>query len=192
MAEHVDTTELSGLSEQDDDVVKSGVAFDAATADRSSRRSLLVSGVVVAALAALVGWLGYRGYEPDQTRRDSSLFLAAGRQAALNLTTIDYTRVDADMQRILDSSTGAFRDDFAKRSAPFVAVVKKAQSKAQGSIAAAGIQSQGRDEAQVLVAVTVKTSTLAGADPEPRSWRMRITVQKTQSDLKVSDVQFVP
>ena len=192
MAEHVDTAELSELSKQDDDDVDSGVNIDAATANGSSLRPLLVSVLIVATLAGLVGWLGFRAHEPNQTRRDSDLFLAAGRQAALNLTTIDYTRVDADMQRILDASTGAFRDDFAKRSAPFVAVVKKAQSKAEGTIAAAGIQSQGRDEAQVLVAVTVKTATVAGPDPEPRSWRMRITVQKTQSDLKISDVQFVP
>ena len=187
MAEHADTAELSG-----DNVVESAVAVNGATANRSGLWSLLVSGLVVAALAGLVGWLGYRAHEPSQAREDSNLFLAAGRQAALDLTTIDYTTVDADMQRILNSSTGAFRDDFAKRSAPFVAVVRKAQSKAQGTIDAAGLQSQGRDEAQVLVAVTVKTSTVAGPDPQPRNWRMRITVKKTQSDLKVSDVTFVP
>ena len=41
--------------------------------------------------------------------------VAAGR-GVLALTTIDHNEVDRDVQRILDASTGAFRDDFAQRA----------------------------------------------------------------------------
>lgn len=66
------------------------------------------------------------------------------------------------MQRILDSATGTFYDDFQKRAQPFAEVVKQAKSKSEGTIAEAGLDTSTDNEAQVLVAVTVKT-TNAGA-----------------------------
>jgi len=50
------------------------------------------------------------------------------------LTTIDYNEADADVQRILNSTTGSFYDDFSKRSQPFVDVVKQARSKSEGTV----------------------------------------------------------
>jgi Mce-associated membrane protein len=43
-----------------------------------------------------------------------------------------------------------------------------------------------------LVAVTVKTSNAGAPDQQPRSWRMRISVQKVGDEAKVSNVEFVP
>ena len=69
-------------------------------------------------------WLGYRAYDKHEAQVRRDLFVQTARQGAVNLTTISYTEVDADVQRILDSATGAFRDDFDKRSKPFIEVVK--------------------------------------------------------------------
>jgi Mce-associated membrane protein len=149
--------------------------------------------VVVLALGGLVGWLGYRAYESHQAEQQRDLFLQVGRQGALNLTTIDFEHADADVQRILDSATDTFYDDFSKRSQPFVDVVKQAQSKSVGTITSAGLESDDKDGGQVLVAVTVKTSNAGAAEQAPRAWRMRIMVKKTGNDeAKVSNVEFVP
>jgi Mce-associated membrane protein len=154
-------------------------------------RALAVSAVVVAALAGLAGWFGYRAYERQEAQALRDLFVQTARQGAVNLTTIDFTQVESDVQRILDSSTGAFRDDFAKRSQPFIEVVKAAQSKSEGAVTDAGLESQRADSAQVLVAVAVKSRTAAGEEA-PREWRMRIEVQSIGDDAKVSNVVFVP
>ena len=148
--------------------------------------------VVVVALAGLTGWLGFRTYESHKADEQRKLFLQVGRQGALNLTTIDFQQADADVQRILDSATGTFYDDFQKRAQPFVDVVKQAQSKSVGTIAEAGLESESDNEAQVLVAVTVKTSNAGAPEQEPRAWRMRITVQKVGDEAKVANVEFVP
>jgi Mce-associated membrane protein len=148
--------------------------------------------VLVVALAALTGWLGYRTYESHNADTQRKMFLQVGRQGALNLTTIDWQQADADVQRILDSATGTFYDDFQKRAQPFTEVVKQAQSKSVGTIAEAGLETATDDEAQVLVAVTVKTSNAGAPDQQPRAWRMRISVQKVGDEAKVSNVEFVP
>jgi Mce-associated membrane protein len=160
---------------------------------QSGLRLALVFGIVaMLAVGAVAGWLGYRGYQEHQARKQRELFLQVGRQGALNLTTISYTEVDADVQRILDSATGTFYDDFKKRSQPFIEIVKQAQSKSVGTITEAGLESVDGDQAQVLVAVHVTTSNVGASDQPPRAWRMRIDVQKVGDGAKVSNVEFVP
>jgi Mce-associated membrane protein len=156
------------------------------------RLATIVGLVLVVALAALTGWLGFRTYQSHQADEQRKLFLQVGRQGALNLTTIDWQQADANVQRILDSATGTFYDDFQKRAQPFVEVVKQAQSKSVGTIAEAGLESESDNGAQVLVAVTVKTSNAGAPEQAPRAWRMRIYVQKVGDEAKVSNVEFVP
>jgi Mce-associated membrane protein len=156
-------------------------------------RPIAVGVAITVALAGLGGWLGYRLHQDHQAQAQRNLYVQVARQTAINLTTINYTEVDADIKRVLDSATGGFHDEFQNRSQPFVEVVKKVQSKSEGTIAEAGLLSYTKDQAQVLVAVSVKTSMAAApADQEPRRWRMRLTVDKTGDSAKVSNVEFVP
>jgi Mce-associated membrane protein len=154
---------------------------------------IAVSLAIIVALVGLGGWLGFRVHQDHQEQAQRNLYVQVARQTAINLTTINYTEVDADIKRVLDSATGAFRDEFQNRSQPFVEVVKRVQSKSEGTISEAGLLSYTKDQAQVLVAVAVKTSMAAApADQEPRRWRMRLTVDKTGDGAKVSNVEFVP
>jgi Mce-associated membrane protein len=176
-----------------DDDVDQG-SEDAAPVKRTMshvRRAIMVGVVVVVALAATVGWLGFRAYQSHQAQAQRQLFLQVGRQTALNLTTIDWQHADADVQRLLDSATGQFFDQFSRRKQPFIDVLKKAQSKSVGTITEAGLESDSGDKAQVLVAVSIKTTNLGAADESPREWRMRISMEKSGNDVKVSNVSFV-
>lgn len=195
----VDETTVSDAVEADDtvneaDTEKAEEADEQPAKPRMSHARLAtIAGLVaVVALAGLTGWLGFRAYESRNADEQRQLFLQVGRQGALNLTSIDFQQADADVQRILDSATGTFYDDFQQRAQPFVEVVKQAQSKSVGTIAEAGLESASDNEAQVLVAVTVKTSNAGAPEQEPRAWRMRITVQKAGDEAKVAKVAFVP
>lgn len=191
-----------GVAAEDEETVEGEVEGDESAPEEPAKpskpwmshvRLAMIAGLVlVLALAGLAGWTGYRGYKEYQAEKQRELFLQVGRQGALNLTTIDWEHAEADVQRVLDSATGTFYDDFQNRAAPFVEVVKQAQSKSVGSISAAGLETASSDEAQVLVAVTVNTSNLGAPQQEPRAWRMRLTVTKVGDDAKVSNVEFVP
>lgn len=154
---------------------------------------LVLTGGVVAVLlvAAVCGWYGHRAQQIHRSEQQRNLYLQVGRQGALNLTTINYTEVDTDIQRVLDSSTGSFHDDFQKRSPALAEFVKKAQSKTEGTITESGIESISGDSARVLVAVSVKVANIGAADQALRHWRMRIDVQKDGDTIKVSNVGFV-
>lgn len=158
----------------------------------STVRLALAAGMsIVVALAGLSGWLTYQAYEANHADQQRRVFLQVGRQAAINLTTIDYTHVDADVARILDSSTGAFHDEFEHRAQPFIEVVKKVQSKSEGRVSEAALESVHGDEAQVLVAVQVKTVLNGVPDQGAKGWRMRVDLRRTGANIKVSNVAFV-
>lgn len=156
------------------------------------RLAMLIGLVTIVGLAGLAGWLGYRAHASRQAQDQRNLFLQVGRQGALNLTTIDWRHADTDIRRILDGATGAFYDDFAKRSQPFVDVIKQTKSTTVGTITEAGLESDAPRAAQVLVTVNVKTSNAVASEQDPRYWRMRISVQEVGDQAKVSNVEFVP
>jgi Mce-associated membrane protein len=188
--EDIDAEDIDGEA---DDAADEGAKRPARQWFSGALRPVTVGVAIIVALAGLGGWLGYRVHQDHQVQAQRNLYVQVARQTAINLTTIDYNEVDADIKRVLDSATGAFHDEFQNRSKPFVEVVKKVQSKTEGTIAEAGLLSYTKDQALVLVAVAVKTSMAAApADQEPRRWRMRLTVDKTGDSAKVSNVEFVP
>jgi Mce-associated membrane protein len=197
----VDTSEVENITEEVPDDASGEHDPDASVIARSKRfqaritppRLALALGVVSAvALAVLIGFAGVRAYHAQQSADLRTEYLQVGRQGALNLTTIDWQHADDDVQRILDMATGTFYDDFSQRSAPFVDVVKKVQSVSTGTVTVCGLESSTDTSAQVLVAVSVKTTTNEAPEQESRAWRMRLSVEKVGGDVKVSNVEFVP
>ena len=160
--------------------------------DAADRTALLFGITALIVVLALGAWLGYRTNQIREGQLQNDLFLQVGRQAAIDLTSINYNEVDADLQRIVDSSTGSFRDDFRQRAPSFAEFVKQMKSVSQGSVSAAAVESEHGDDAQVIVTVKVDTSTTAEGPQQPRHWRMRIGVQKADDTAKVTSVEFVP
>lgn len=158
----------------------------------SPLRMAALSGILILiALMGLVAYLGVGTYQSHQKDKQRDALIEAGRQTAVNLTTIDWQQADADVQRILASATGTFHDDFVQRSQPFVDVVKQTKSKSVGTVTDAGLESFSGDQGQVLVTVSVTTTNAEANDPTPKNWRMRLSVGKVGDEQKVSNVEFV-
>ena len=165
----------------------------APTAQRRPRsRALIAVLAAVAALVGLNGWLGYRDYQARHDERVRQEMVEAASRGAINLTTIDHEQVDTDVQRILDSSTGVFRDDFEQRAQSFSEAARRAQSKSVGTVTEAGLESADGDEGRVLVAMTVMTSNRGIPEQQPQGWRMRVTATRVEDAFKVSKVEFIP
>jgi len=181
MATHPNTTE--GRSESVSTVGDDGQADDAGAGGgpttntktralpRRTGLAVKIAGgcLIVAALAGVSGWQAYHAYHARAAQQQRNLFLRVASQGAVSLTTISHTEVDTDVRRILDSSTGTFHDYFQTRVQPFVEIVRKTQSTSQGTVTAAALESGTGDQATTLVAVSVKTSTSAAPQQDPRA-----------------------
>ena len=157
----------------------------------SSRPRRLIAGAL-AILIAITGWLGWQDVQIRRAEHLRDAMVQAGRDGVVALTTIDHEQVDVDVQRILDSSTGKFRDDFAQRADSFTAAARKAQSKSVGTVSEAGVESVDGDRGRVLVTLIVMTSNSGAPEQQPKVWRTRVTVDKDDGVYKVAAVEFIP
>lgn len=172
-----------------DDADQSPTTPSAPRSAPSPHRRLVAVGL--AALVALTGWLGWRDVQLRRSEEVRADMLRAARDGVVALTTIDHQAVDADVRRILDASTGGFRDEFDQRAESFKEAARKAQSKSVGTVTEAGVESVEGDQGTVLVAMTVMTSNRGVPEQQPKAWRTRVTVVKDDGEFKVAEVEFV-
>ncbi|MGW1739231.1 hypothetical protein ACWCPQ_10515 [Nocardia sp. NPDC001965] len=149
-------------------------------------------GLVVIAALVISGFSiwNHQRIGAQQDRADA--YLAAARQGVLALTSMDSGRAADDVKRVLDNSTGAFRTDFQTRSEDFTKVVEQSKVATQGEITGAAVESMTDESAVVLVAAVSRITNSAGAQQQPRVWRLSVTVTRDGPDLLMSKVEFVP
>lgn len=167
----------------------------AEAAPRRPRSSVILIGVgavlVVAALV-LTALMLWQHRSVAAQRAADARFVEAARAGVTALLSIDHTRARDDVARILDLSTGNFRDDFARRADDFIETAEKSKAVTKGSISAAALESAEADTAVVLVAAASQVTNSSGAKEDPRPWRMSVTVTRDGDRVKMSDVEFVP
>ncbi|MGB7235328.1 MAG: hypothetical protein WBD41_05020 [Rhodococcus sp. (in: high G+C Gram-positive bacteria)] len=159
---------------------------------RLHRIALAVAVLAIGTLGTATAVLLNEHLQSNATMALEQRYLQAARQGVLDLTTISAATVDDDVARVLERSTGTFRDQFEERSDDFVAVAQQADVTATGSITEAGIESADGNAARVLVSATSSVTNSSGAQEEPRVWRLRITLENGGGSILMSDVEFVP
>ncbi|MGV0835047.1 hypothetical protein [Mycolicibacterium thermoresistibile] len=148
--------------------------------------------VVIAALLATSGYLIWHHQQAEAEKQRAAEFAAAARQGVVSLMSLDFNRAEEDVQRIIDNSTGQFRDDFESAAEDFANVAKEAQVITDVAVNATAVESMTEDSAEVLVAATSSVTNAAGAEQDPRSWRLFVSVTRDDGQLKMSKVEFVP
>lgn len=147
--------------------------------------------VAICALLGASGWMLWHHHTVLAERQRSAAYVAAARQGVINLTSLDFNNAKEDVQRVLDSATGEFKDDFQRRADDFASVVKDSKAVTQGSVRATAVESMSKDSAVVLVLANERITNSAGAKDDPRAFRFRATVVRDGDQLKISKVEYV-
>jgi Mce-associated membrane protein len=147
--------------------------------------------VAICALLGASGWMLWHHHTVVAERQRSTAYVAAARQGVINLTSLDFNNAKEDVQRVLDSATGEFKDDFQRRADDFASVVKDSKAVTQGSVRATAVESMSKDSAVVLVLANERITNSAGAKDDPRAFRFRATVVRDGDQLKISKVEYV-
>ena len=161
---------------------------------RSLRRfaALAVGALVVIGLLGVTAFMVVQHSKVAAQRAYDRGIVEAASNGVVALLSIDHGRAAADVQRVLDSSIGAFRDDFASRAEDFIKTAQESKAVTVGSITAAALDSADADTAVVLVAASSQVTNSNGARNDPRPWRMSVTVSLDEDQWKMSNVEFVP
>jgi Mce-associated membrane protein len=159
-----------------------------------SRLSRVLAAAAILAICGLLGasgWMLWHHHTVLAERQRSAAYVAAARQGVVNLTSLDFNKAKEGVQRVLDSATGEFRDDFQRRADDFASVVKDSKAVTQGSVTASAVESMSKDSAVVLVLANERVTNSAGAKDDPRAFRFRVSVVRDGDQLKISKVEFV-
>lgn len=164
---------------------------------RPSVASRRTAGLVLAALftgagLALTGVMLWQHREVAAQRSQDLQFVDAARAGVTALLSIDHSRAQADVARVLDLSTGPFREDFERSAEDFVKTAVDSKAVTTGTVNAAALDARDGDTGVVIVAATSEVTNVNGADQDPRPFRMSVTVTRDAGTPKISDVEFVP
>jgi Mce-associated membrane protein len=156
---------------------------------------VLAAGIAFACTCALITLSvlmvqNHRHQAAEQQR--SAEYAAAARQSAVTLMSLDFNKAKEDVQRIIDNSTGQFRDDFKNQADDFIKVAQDSKVITEVTVNATGVESMTNDTAVVLVSATSRVTNAAGAKQEPRSWRLSVNLQRDGGQIKMAKVEFVP
>lgn len=177
--------------------VTSNSAEPPALADGRPRRSgwylvvLIGLTTVAAALIALGLVFGWRLIQNNAVDARRETVLQTARQAADNLTTIDYRTADRDIQQLLDGSTEEFAAEFGINGPAFLEVVKQTRLVSTGEVTSAGLERVDQNSARVLVAVKASVSDASAPRGTPRNYRMGVELVFTAGQWLVSKVEFI-
>jgi len=175
-------------------------SVEESTADSGDERSnvpwtklVLAAGVLMICVMLTVSGLMIRDHRRVVANRAGDAeFVAAASQGVVALLSIDYANARADVQRVIDLSTGTFKENFVKNADDFIKTAEGSKTVTLGSISAAALESVSGDTGVVSVAAKSEVTNSIGKQQDLRSWRMNVTVTRDGGQLKTSNVEFVP
>jgi len=152
---------------------------DAPARPRARVATMVMAGLTALLLAAgLVMGVFVKGQLDDRNRLQQARnqALAAGRQMIVNLNSISATTIDRDLARVLDGSTGTFREQFDRAKGDLKTLVVQRKTVSSGKIQSAGIVRADAESATLLIAAdrTVGDATAAGGQTAYERWKVEM------------------
>jgi Mce-associated membrane protein len=118
--------------------------------------------------------------------------LAAADREATAFVNLRYDRAAESVGAVAAGATGDFRDHYDTRAAQVVRVLRSHRSSISASVVWSGVVAVSADRATVLAATTGTVSnTSTHGRPEPRHFRLRISLVRDSGRWLASDVRFV-
>jgi Mce-associated membrane protein len=148
-------------------------------------------GVLLVALLVLAVIFGARTVSGFGVEQGRAAALATGRQAAVNLTSFDFTTAEADVQRLRDSTTPNFENGFATDKDAFVKFLRDGKVKMTSNVTEAGLLSYSGSAAHVLVAVKSQVSNNQTPAPEARNYRMDVSMVYQDGRWLANGAEFI-
>lgn len=137
------------------------------------RSAVSALGIALVLAVALAGWFGLK-LRADGEREDARrAVVAAATGYAVDLTTYDHARLEADFQKVLDNSTGDFRSEYTAASASLRELIAKFKAKATGNVLASAVVLSS-DEKRATVLLFVDQTVTNSNSKEPRVDRSRM------------------
>lgn len=158
---------------------------------RRGRRARLASLVVLLALVLAAGAGGWQLWNQHQVDARDRAVLEVSRQVAADLVTVGSEDPEADVERILDGTTGDLRQQFADVADAFTTALGSGDVAASGEVTSAGIVESSEDRATVIAAVVATVTNSDAPEGQRRAYRMQLAVDNVDGQWAVSNMEVL-
>ncbi|MEV0227860.1 hypothetical protein [Nonomuraea sp. NPDC050786] len=147
----------------------------------AARPARILIAALSGVLAVLVGsgvWIAAQAREEQGRAGDRQAALLAAGTHAKNLVSLDYKTVDADVKRILDTSTGTARAEYEANESRLKSTTVQNKVVQHGVLRATGLVSMAGATAKVLVVADVEIRWDGSKSPPQERyyrWSMEVT-----------------
>lgn len=159
---------------------------------------------LLAALAVAVGGARVLPWKTDALRNstDNRAVAAAAESGVDAFLDVDYRDIDRRSARVLERSTGLFRQQYSDRATDLRIATTRARSVSRGTIRAVGVHRVNRDTATAVVAADTVLSSTATRKLKPtkscpragvrcQHYRFLVTLARVQDTWLMSDLAEV-
>jgi Mce-associated membrane protein len=144
---------------------------------------------------ALWLWQHDRLGDLEEAQRDDRRALDAATRVTLNLGSVDHRKADEYFETVKAGLTGAFLEDFSADEEVTRALLEDNRTVQVPTILkdGAGIleHEEGSGTAKVLIAMDATVSNKSTEQPEPRQYRLRVTMTEVDGEWRVSEMVFI-
>lgn len=150
----------------------------------------VLSGALVLALV-FAGWLGLKVRSDNDLQDARRAVVAAANGYAVDLTTYNHTRLEADFQKVLDNSTGNFKSEYTAASASLRELIAKFKATATGKVLDSAVLSSDENKAVVLLFVDQTVSNSNSREPRVDRSRMKMGLEKRDGRWLISALDLL-
>jgi Mce-associated membrane protein len=152
--------------------------------------------VVLSAVAAV--WFGVSWFKASN---DDDLSVAqmrdevtrVGEQAILTFNTLDYRKIDEDLDRWLNASVGPLHEEVVSRRAASKQAIEQAKTVTSARVLKSAITELRDREGKATIIAAVRIDISADGKPAPAKFqRVQGALERTDTGWKLSGVGFVP
>lgn len=198
-----DETELSATAESAEAAESVATSGSAAAAEAGtvpkrrprmpSRTTLCVAAliVVLGCSLAATALMVRQHLISAQDDRQTAEAAAAARENTQVLMTMDHANAEDGVQRVLDRSTGTFKDHYQEGAKDLVKDLERSKVVTKVTVNDIAVESTTDNSVVVLVAARTEGTNAEGAPQQPQLWRIAMTLTRDSGQLKISDVEFV-
>lgn len=143
---------------------------------------------VLAVLTVIAGVSVWRGEDREDQRIAA---MRSARQTAVNLNSLDHRNIQKSLDRVLSGLTGEAKDQWGTMSKDIAQAAQKGQTVTSVQDVRAGLVSMDGDSAEVIVSVTATATSPKVPQGQPRYYRWRFDLTRSDGRWLVSNMRLV-
>ncbi len=161
---------------------------------RPSRKAAAIAAAVVVTCASLTasGYVVWHHHNVAQQGQRRAEFATAARNAVVAMMSISAGKARDDLQHFVDDTTGEFKAGILMNADDGIKEIEQSKVTTKAAVQAVAVESMTKDSAVVLVAAKSEITKPDQPQPQSRSWRLVVNVERDGGQLKISKVEFVP